>query len=100
MKNILILLSLTIFMVSCASNSSSNNKLSNAEVSRSAKLVLADKSSDEKVICRQVKKTGSNRITTVCEAQSVIEARRDSTQRELQKRIGRGSVGLIEAGRK
>jgi hypothetical protein len=90
MKNILILLSLTIFMVSCASNSSSNNRTKNIEVSKNAKLTLADKNSDEKVICKQVKKTGSNRITTVCNSQSEIDGRRDSTQRELQKRIGRG----------
>lgn len=90
MKNILILLCLTVFMVSCASNSGTQNRTKNIEVSNNAKLTLADKNSDEKVICRQVKKTGSHRITTVCRSQSEIDGRRDSTQRELQKRVGRG----------
>lgn len=83
----------------CASNSASKNRLSNIKVSHTAKVVLADKDSNEKVICKQVRKTGSNRITTVCRAQSEIDARRESTQRELQKRTLRGGPsGEVKGG--
>lgn len=85
MKNVFISVLVMLFVASCASNSS-NNRVKNIEVSHNAKVVLADKNSEEKVICKQIKKTGSHRITTVCQAASDIEARRETTQRELQRR--------------
>lgn len=89
MKKILILLALALFIVSCGSPAN-KNKMASAEVSHNAKVVLADKNSDEKVICKQIKKTGSHRITTVCEAQSDIGERREQTQRELTKQTMKG----------
>jgi len=83
MKKIITLLSIAVFLSSCASNSGSRNTAKNIEVSRSAKLTLADKNSDEKVICKQVRKTGSNRISTVCRSQSELKATREATKRDL-----------------
>jgi len=98
MKNILITVLVLVFVASCASNSS-NSKVKNIEVSHNAKVVLADKDSEEKVICKQIKKTGSHRITTVCQAASDIEDRRKTTQRELQRRTLRsGPSGTGSAG--
>lgn len=95
MKNIILILAISTFLAGCASNSQSNNRMRNVEVSKTAKISLADKNSDDKVICKQIKKIGSNRVTTVCESKAAIEARKNTTQRELQKRSGRGSVGNI-----
>jgi heat shock protein HslJ len=86
MKKIIIMLSLAVFMASCASNSSSNNRTKNIAVSQNAKVVLADKTSDEKVICKQTKRTGSNRIITVCRSQSEIDAITKQTQSELLRK--------------
>jgi len=93
MKKIIIIACASLFFVGCASNSSSVNRTKNLAVSQSAKEVLADNTNEEKVICKQHKRLGSHRITTVCRSQSEIDAKRDVTQRELQKRMGRGSVG-------
>ena len=58
----------SLFIISCATNTVSNNRANNIQVTKNAKMVLADKNSDEKVICKQVKRTGSNRITTICQS--------------------------------
>ncbi len=98
MKKIIILLCLTIFMVSCASNSGTKNKLANADVSDHSKVVLADKDSKEKVICKQIKKTGSHRVTTVCRSQSETAAIRKATQRDIEKNQFRSGPSKSENG--
>ena len=92
MKKTTILLSIAVFLASCASNSGSRNTAKNIEVSRNAKIVLADKSSDERVICKQIRKTGSNRISTVCRSSSEIKAERKATQTELRRHTFKGGT--------
>ncbi len=91
MKKIIILVSISLFFVGCASNSSSVNRTKNIVVTTHAKEVLADNTSEEKVICKQVKRTGSNRITTVCRSQSEIREIREATQLQLRKSLGANS---------
>lgn len=99
MKKLIVLLCLTVFMVSCASNSGTKNKMANAEVSDHSKVVLADKDSKEKVICKQIKKTGSHRVTTVCQSQSEMSATRKATQRDIQRtQFNSGAAGGAAAG--
>jgi Na+-transporting NADH:ubiquinone oxidoreductase subunit NqrF len=90
MKILLILLTATLFISSCASNGSSSNRAKNLQVSKNAKDVLADKSSDERVICKQQRKTGSNRIVTICLSESEMKDVREKTQRDLRRRTGKG----------
>jgi len=75
MKKLLTILSLSIIMVSCASNSASNNRTKNIEVSKNTKMTVTNKNSDEKARCRQVRKTGSNRPATVCRSKSKLKSR-------------------------
>ena len=56
----------------------------NLDVSDDAKMTLADKDSDEKVICKQQRRIGSHRITTVCRSQSEIQAEREATEFHLR----------------
>ncbi len=86
MKKIILTAVATLFLVSCATNSSSNNRVKNIEVSKNAKLALADKNSKERVICRQTQRIGSHRITTICLSEGEIEANRKATQAELERR--------------
>ncbi len=100
MKKIIILAFISLFMVGCASTSGSNNKLAKADVSDGAKNVLADKDSEERVICKQERRTGSNRITTICRSQSELDYQREQTQNALRSnpRIGGGASGGGAAG--
>jgi len=91
MKKLLPIVIAMAFLASCASNPTSNNRIKNLEVSHNAKIALADKNSDEKVLCQQIKKTGSHRVTTICRSTSEIDKTRQNTQREMQKRAMRGS---------
>ena len=86
MKKILTITLSVAFLASCATNSASNNRVKNIQVSKNAKLALADKNSKERVICKQTQRTGSHRITTVCLSESELEASRKDTQREVRKR--------------
>ncbi len=97
MKKTLILLITTIFVISCASNGGSNNKMRNADVSNKSKVVLADNTSDEKVVCKQIKKTGSHRTTTVCRSASEIEATRKATRNEVERTQFRSGPSTQEA---
>ncbi len=85
MKNIILILLTLTFAVACGSNNkNSNARMRNLDVSEDAKMTLANKDSDEKVICKQHKRTGSHRITTVCRSQSEIRAEREATQFHLK----------------
>jgi hypothetical protein len=86
MKNIILILAISTVVASCASNSHSNNRMRNVQVTKNAKQTLANKDSDEKVICKQQRRTGSNRITTVCRSSSEIAAERKATQDQLELR--------------
>ena len=100
MKKIIILAFITLFMVGCASTSGSNTKLAKADVSDGSKLALADKDSEEKVICTQERRIGSNRITTICRSESELKYQREQTQNALRNnpRVGGGVSGGAAAG--
>ena len=85
MKNIILIIAISTLVASCASNSHSNNRMRNVQVSKNAKQTLANKDSKEKVICKQQRRIGSNRITTVCLSESETKAIREATQRELNR---------------
>jgi hypothetical protein len=99
MKNLFLLLLTLAFAVACGSNNkNTNSRIKDLEVSTDAKIALADKDSDEKVICRQVKKIGSNRITTVCRSESEMEELRERTQAELRRGAQSGPSGQGKGG--
>ena len=93
MKNIILIIAISVFVASCASNSHSNNRMRNVQVSKNAKQTLANKNSDEKVICKQQRRIGSNRITTVCLSESEIKTSREKAQRELNRGSQSGPSG-------
>jgi uncharacterized protein YcfL len=94
MKKIIVIAIFALFLSACgSSNQRENARVKNIEVSNDAKVALADKSSDEKVICKQIRKTGSNRITTVCQSESEMKAIREATQRELRRKPQSGPSG-------
>jgi hypothetical protein len=99
MKNIILILLTLTFAVACGSNNkNSNARLRNLDVSDDAKMTLADKGSDEKVICKQTRRTGSHRITTVCRSQSEIKAQREATQFQLRGKNHQTGASGGEAG--
>ncbi len=98
MKNKILILTISIYLVGCASTSSQNARTRNLSVTTNAKRTLANKDSDEKVICKQERRMGSNRITTVCRSESEIKALRDETQRDLRRTQHQTGVSRAESG--
>ena len=94
MKKILVIATLTLTLMSCgSSNKREAARVNNIEVTKKSKIVLNDKSSDEKVICKQQRKIGSNRITTICQSESEIKAIREATQNQTRKSLGANCRG-------
>ena len=94
MKRILTITLSVAFLASCASSSSHRNPLTNADVSKNSKIVLADKNSTEKVICKQQMRLGTHRKTTVCRTQGEMKAEREATQRALLPQQNQTGTGV------
>ena len=95
MKTLSLTLITLIFTAACGSNNkNANTRIKDIDVSNKAKMTLADKSSVEKVICKQHKRTGTNRISTICRSESEIAELRRLTQNNLRKGIGKHGGNL------